>query len=48
LPAQDIIALLPSLEPAALTALAEHEAAHRAREDVLDAIARLQGYESTV
>jgi UDP-glucose 4-epimerase len=44
----EVIALLPSLEPAALAALAEHEAAHRARVDVLEAIARLQGYGSTV
>ena len=44
----DLTALLPSLEPAALAALAEHEAAHRARDDVLQAIATLQGYESTV
>jgi UDP-glucose 4-epimerase len=48
LTAEEVIALLPSLEPAALAALAEHEAAHRARTDVLEAIARLQGYESAV
>ncbi len=48
LPVRDLIALLPSLKPASLAALAEHEAAHRARDEVLQAIARLQGYESTV
>jgi UDP-glucose 4-epimerase len=42
LDAAELIALLPSLEPAALQALAEHEAAHARRPDVLDAIAGLQ------
>jgi UDP-glucose 4-epimerase len=36
--ADELIALLPSLEPAALTALRDHEAANRARRTVLAAI----------
>jgi UDP-glucose 4-epimerase len=36
--ADELIALLPSLEPAALTALREHEAANRARRTVLSSI----------
>lgn len=48
LAADEVIALLPSLEPAALAALAEHEAARRACVDVLQAIAGLQGFRSTV
>jgi UDP-glucose 4-epimerase len=36
--ADELIALLPSLEPQSLTALREHEVAHRARRTVLSAI----------
>jgi UDP-glucose 4-epimerase len=45
---EEVIALLPSLEPAALAALAEHETAHQARDDLLAAIARLQRGRPTV
>jgi UDP-glucose 4-epimerase len=48
LPTEEVIALLPSLEAAALSALAEHEAANQAREDLLTAIARLQKPQPTV
>jgi UDP-glucose 4-epimerase len=44
---QELVALLPSLEPAALADLAEHERAHAARPAVLRAIASLQGWEAT-
>jgi UDP-glucose 4-epimerase len=43
--ADELIALLPSLEPAALAELAAHEREHAARPDVMRAIASLQGYE---
>ena len=45
LEAEEIIALLPSLDPAGLEALREHEAAHRNRRAVLAAITRLQRWE---
>ncbi len=44
--AQELIALLPSLEPAALAELAAHEREHAARPDVLRAIGELQGWET--
>jgi hypothetical protein len=44
--ADELIALLPSLEPAALAELAAHEREHAARPDVMRAIASLQGYEA--
>jgi UDP-glucose 4-epimerase len=44
--AEELIALLPSLEPAALAELAAHEREHAARPDVLRAIGELQGWES--
>jgi UDP-glucose 4-epimerase len=43
LPVEDLVALLPSLEQDDLRALREHEAAGRAREDVLRAIDGLLG-----
>jgi hypothetical protein len=43
--ANELIALLPSLEPAALAELAAHEREHAARPDVMRAIAELQGWE---
>jgi UDP-glucose 4-epimerase len=43
--ADELIALLPSLEPAALAELAVHERQHAARPDVMRAIATLQGWE---
>ena len=46
LDADELIALLPSLEPEALAELAEHERAHAARPEVLKAIASLQGWEA--
>jgi UDP-glucose 4-epimerase len=46
LSAEELIALLPSLEPAALADLAAHERAHAGREEVLQAIASLQRYEA--
>jgi UDP-glucose 4-epimerase len=46
LDAAEIVALLPSLDPAGLRALHEHEAAHRGRDTVLRAIERLQTWES--
>lgn len=44
--AEELIALLPSLEPAALAELAAHEGAHAARPEVMQAIASLQGWEA--
>ena len=44
--AQELLALLPSLEPEALAELAEHERAHAARPEVMEAIASLQGWEA--
>jgi UDP-glucose 4-epimerase len=44
--AEELIALLPSLEPAALEELATHERAHAARPEVLRAIGALQGWEA--
>jgi UDP-glucose 4-epimerase len=44
--AAELIALLPSLEPAALAELAAHEREHAARPDVLRAIDALQGWEA--
>ncbi|MGZ8634857.1 MAG: NAD-dependent epimerase/dehydratase family protein [Solirubrobacteraceae bacterium] len=44
--AGELIALLPSLEPAALAELAAHEGAHAARPEVMQAIASLQGWEA--
>jgi UDP-glucose 4-epimerase len=44
--ADELIALLPSLEAAALEELAAHEREHAARPDVLRAIAGLQGWEA--
>jgi UDP-glucose 4-epimerase len=41
----ELVALLPSLDPAGLRALHEHEAAHRGRRTVLEAIARLHPWE---
>jgi UDP-glucose 4-epimerase len=46
LDAEEIIALLPSLDPAGLKALHEHEAAHRGRRTVITAIERLQRWEA--
>jgi UDP-glucose 4-epimerase len=43
--ADELIALLPSLEPAALAELAAHEREHAARPEVMRAIASLQGWE---
>jgi UDP-glucose 4-epimerase len=43
--ADELIALLPSLEAAALTELAAHEREHAARPEVLRAIGELQGWE---
>ena len=45
LEAHEIIALLPSLDPAGLRALHEHEAANRARREVIVAIERLHPWE---
>src|SRR3954466_9055108 len=42
LDAEEIIALLPSLDPGGLKALREHEIAHRGRRTVITAIERLQ------
>jgi len=44
--ADELIALLPSLEPAALAELAVHERDHAARPEVMKAIASLQGWEA--
>jgi UDP-glucose 4-epimerase len=44
--ADELIALLPSLEPAALAELAAHEREHAARPEVMRAIASLQGWEA--
>jgi UDP-glucose 4-epimerase len=44
--AEELIALLPSLEPEALAELAAHERAHAARPEVMKAIASLQGWEA--
>jgi UDP-glucose 4-epimerase len=46
LDAEEIIALLPSLDPAGLKALHEHEVAHRGRTTVITAIERLQRWEA--
>ena len=46
LDADELIALLPSLEPEALAELADHERAHAARPEVMKAIASLQGWEA--
>jgi UDP-glucose 4-epimerase len=46
LEAEEIIALLPSLDPAGLRALHEHETAHRGRSTVIRAIERLQRWET--
>ena len=46
LEADEIIALLPSLDPAGLKALHEHEVAHRGRRTVIVAIERLQRWEA--
>ena len=46
LEADEIIALLPSLDPAGLKALHEHEVAHRGRRTVITAIERLQRWEA--
>jgi UDP-glucose 4-epimerase len=46
LDADEIIALLPSLDPAGLKALHEHETAHRGRRTVIRAIERLQRWEA--
>jgi hypothetical protein len=43
---EELIALLPSLEPEALAELAEHERDHAARPEVMKAIAGLQGWEA--
>ena len=43
---EELIALLPSLEPEALAELAEHERTHAARPEVIQAIAGLQGWEA--
>jgi UDP-glucose 4-epimerase len=45
LEAHEIIALLPSLDPAGLRALHEHETANRARREVIVAIERLHPWE---
>jgi UDP-glucose 4-epimerase len=44
--AEELIALLPSLEPQALADLAAHEGAHAARPQVMRAIASLQGWDA--
>jgi UDP-glucose 4-epimerase len=44
--ADELIALLPSLEPGALAELAEYERDHGARPEVMKAIAGLQGWEA--
>jgi hypothetical protein len=44
--ADELIALLPSLEHAALAELAVHEREHAARPEVMKAIASLQGWEA--
>jgi len=44
--ADALIALLTSLEPAALAELAAHEREHAARPEVMRAIASLQGFET--
>jgi UDP-glucose 4-epimerase len=46
LEAEEIIALLPSLDPAGLKALHEHEVAHRGRRAVILAIERLHRWEA--
>jgi UDP-glucose 4-epimerase len=46
LDAEEIIALLPSLDPAGLRALHEHETANRGRRTVIRAIERLQRWET--
>ncbi len=46
LDSEELIALLPSLEPEALAELAEHERDHAARPEVMKAIAGLQGWEA--
>src|SRR4051794_32119511 len=46
LEAEEIIALLPSLDPAGLKALHEHEVAHRGRPAVILAIERLHRWEA--
>jgi hypothetical protein len=46
LDAEEIIALLPSLDPAGLQALHEHETAHLGRRTVITAIERLQRWEA--
>jgi UDP-glucose 4-epimerase len=46
LDADEIIALLPSLDPAGLAALHEHEISHRGRRTVITAIERLQRWEA--
>jgi hypothetical protein len=46
LDADELIALLPSLEPDALAELADHERANAARPAVMKAIAGLQGWEA--
>jgi UDP-glucose 4-epimerase len=46
LEAEEIVALLPSLDPAGLKALHEHEVAHRGRQTVILAIERLQRWEA--
>jgi UDP-glucose 4-epimerase len=46
LDAEEIIALLPSRDPAGLKALHEHETAHRGRRTVITAIERLQRWEA--
>jgi UDP-glucose 4-epimerase len=43
---EELIALLPSLEPEALAELAVHERDHAARPEVMKAIAGLQGWEA--
>jgi UDP-glucose 4-epimerase len=43
----ELVELLPSLEPDALADLAEHERSHAARPAVLRAIASLQGWATT-
>jgi hypothetical protein len=45
--ADELIALLPSLEAVALAELAAHEREHAARPEVLRAIAGLQGSEDS-
>jgi UDP-glucose 4-epimerase len=48
LDAEELVALLPSLDAAGLRALHEHETANRARPAVLVAIERLQGWDTDV